>query len=286
MPRGNAQENDTQLLTTAGQILDVITTAIRVIDSDYNIVQWNAPFAKLCGWPTDRIDRRKCSEVFGGHNCHTNQCPFRKIVERGSARVEQEVVRTAMDGRHIVCRLTAIPYRLENGSVGGIIEEFVDITTVSQLEQNIELAKKTIETDQKALEAKDSALKEILSQIEQGKHQMADHIQRNVDRIVLPLVLSLKDHANSLDTKRISLIESQLVDITDSFVSNIENRFSKLTPREIQICNLIRQGLSSKEIAQLLHTSVGTVEQQRKKIRKKLGLSSTGANLTSFLKTT
>ncbi len=286
MAEGNAQENDPRLLIAARQILEIVTTTIRVIDSDYNIRQWNAPFAKLCGWPTDRIDGRKCYEVFGGHNCRSNQCPVRNIIELGSARVEQEVVKTALDGRHVVCRLTTIPYRRENGSVAGIIEEFVEITTVTQLEQNIKLAKQTIETNQKALEAKDSALKEILSQIENEKRRFAHNIQRNVDRIILPLVVSVKDRADPLDSKRISLIENQLSDIVDPFVSSLENRFSNLTPREIQICNLIRQGLSSKEVAQLLHTSVGTVEQQRKKIRKKLGLSSTGANLTSFLSTT
>ncbi len=195
-------------------------------------------------------------------------------------------MKTALGGEYVFCRLTAIPYRRENGSVTGIIEEFVDVTALKCLEENLQFAKQTVEVERKALEAKNIALKEVLGQIEQEKRQMADNIQRNVDRIVLPLVQSLKDRADPLDTKRIGLIESQLVDITDPFVSSIENRFSKLAPREIQICNLIRQGLSSKEIAQLLHTSAGTVEQQRKKIRKKLGLSSTGANLASFLRGT
>lgn len=269
-----------------GQILDTITTAIRVIDTDYNIVRFNRPFEELCGHSRDSISGRKCYDVFPGDHCQTESCPLRLITIQGKTAVEQEIVKLKADGSHVECRLTAGPQLNQDGKSVGIIEEFVDITTHRRIEEEIHLANQTILVESQTVETKNIALKELLNQIEHEKRQLAAQVQSNVDRIILPLVHSLRDNAAPLDTKRISLIESQLDELVDPFISTLERRFSSLTPRETQICNLIKQSLSSKEIATLLHTSEGTVEQQRKKIRRKLGLTKTNTNLTTFLKTT
>lgn len=268
-----------------GQILDTITTAIRVIDLEYNMVRFNQPFAELCGHSRASILGSKCYDVFPGEHCQTESCPLRLITGCGKTTVEQEIVKQKADGSRVDCRLTACPHLDGDGRPLGIIEEFVDITTYRRIEEELRLANQTIRVESNAVETKNIALKELLNQIEQEKRQLAAQVQRNVDRVILPLVHSLKDNAGPLDTKRISLIESQLDELVDPFISVLERRFSNLSPRETQICNLIKQSLSSKEIACLLHTSEGTVEQQRKKIRRKLGLTKTNTNLTTFLKT-
>jgi DNA-binding CsgD family transcriptional regulator len=58
-----------------------------------------------------------------------------------------------------------------------------------------------------------------------------------------------------------------------------------LTPREIEICNLIRGGMSSKEIAHLLDVTDKTVETHRRNIREKLGILNKRVNLASLLRT-
>jgi|GEM_PF-2566433 len=45
---------------------------------------------------------------------------------------------------------------------------------------------------------------------------------------------------------------------------------ARLTDREVQILNLVAQGMQSKEIAEVLHTSKETVEKQRKILLKKI----------------
>ena len=59
----------------------------------------------------------------------------------------------------------------------------------------------------------------------------------------------------------------------------------RLTPREIEVCDLIREGLSSKEIGRSLSISLKTVEKHRDNIRKKLGIANRRINLASLLKT-
>jgi len=59
----------------------------------------------------------------------------------------------------------------------------------------------------------------------------------------------------------------------------------ELSLREIEIIKLIKEGLSSKEIAARLHISIRTAEVHRHNILKKLGLKNT-ASLISFINTT
>lgn len=58
-----------------------------------------------------------------------------------------------------------------------------------------------------------------------------------------------------------------------------------LSLREIEIIKLIKEGLSSKEIAQQMNISTRTAEVHRHNILKKLGLKNT-ASLISFINTT
>jgi len=58
----------------------------------------------------------------------------------------------------------------------------------------------------------------------------------------------------------------------------------RLTPREIDVCELIRDGIGSKDIARTLSISLKTVEKHRDNIRKKLGIANRRINLASLLK--
>jgi DNA-binding NarL/FixJ family response regulator len=50
--------------------------------------------------------------------------------------------------------------------------------------------------------------------------------------------------------------------------------FSRLSPREIQIVQLVAESKSNKEVSNLLHLSVKTVESHRAHIMEKLGIHS------------
>ena len=56
-----------------------------------------------------------------------------------------------------------------------------------------------------------------------------------------------------------------------------------LTPQEIQVASLVKDGKASKEIAGILNVSETTVHFHRKNLRKKFGLSNSQTNLRSYL---
>jgi DNA-binding CsgD family transcriptional regulator len=62
-------------------------------------------------------------------------------------------------------------------------------------------------------------------------------------------------------------------------------KYLSLTPKEIQIANLIKQGKRTKDIGELMALSPRTIETHRKSLRKKLGLEKKKRNLRSRLLT-
>ena len=68
------------------------------------------------------------------------------------------------------------------------------------------------------------------------------------------------------------------------FARNVSAIYSKLTPKELQIADLIKQGKTTKEIAAIMTSSVRTIEFHRSNIRHKFGLKAK-ANLRTHLLT-
>jgi DNA-binding NarL/FixJ family response regulator len=102
----------------------------------------------------------------------------------------------------------------------------------------------------------------------------------------MPIVQKLMVKTMDQETvkKYAEMLESNLDELTSPFAKMIVDEQAKLSPREFEICTLVKNGLSSKEIAQLLHVSVLTVERHRHNIRKKLGLAKEKLNLQTFLR--
>lgn len=139
--------------------------------------------------------------------------------------------------------------------------------------------------EQEALCGKNVALKEVLDQFEHEKKQIAQQIQSNIDRSIKPLLEKLTIPSDSRQADLIDLIRSSLNEVTSPFVGKLEQCYASLSPRELEVCIMVKSGLSSKEIAASLSTSDGTVRNQRKSIRRKLGLSNNKSNLQTILKT-
>ena len=137
-------------------------------------------------------------------------------------------------------------------------------------------------TDQmKALEEKNIALKEVLSQIELDKQRMKDDVMSNLETIVLPTLDKFR--LKGASKKHIDQHRKSLNSITTSFGRKISDKQAKLTPREIEVCNFVKHGNTNKEIAELLSIAVHTVERHRRMARKKLGLANKDINLNTYL---
>ena len=149
----------------------------------------------------------------------------------------------------------------------------------------LKVSQELLETEQKALAEKNIALKEVLQQIESEKKSVEHHFAKNVERILLPIIDKLRKKSTTLETEYINLLEKNLKDIASPFLEKLSVKYSRLTPRELEVSNMIKNGLSSKEIADLLNLSTLTVHRYREYIRKKLGIANKDVSLASYLHT-
>ena len=70
--------------------------------------------------------------------------------------------------------------------------------------------------------------------------------------------------------------------VYDNFMIRLVEQFPDLKITDKKLCAYLRMGLTSKEMASLLNTSVRSVETARYRLRKKLNLEA-GDNLTDFI---
>ncbi len=97
-----------------------------------------------------------------------------------------------------------------------------------------------------------------------------------------------KLNTSRLDNKQkayVNIIELNLNEIVAPLLREFSKIGLKLTPAEIQVTNLIRQGKNTKEIAEFLNLATSTIDTHRNKIRKKLGIKNKKINLKIYLKT-
>jgi len=101
--------------------------------------------------------------------------------------------------------------------------------------------------------------------------------------VIMPIVFELELEVVGRQRSYVTLLRRSLHEITSPFLSQIARDHVQLTPVEIAITTMIRNGLSTKEIAQLRCISPATVRRHRENVRHKLGLKNRKANLATYL---
>lgn len=140
-----------------------------------------------------------------------------------------------------------------------------------------------LESERTTVNNTNIALKEVLARVQEEKVEIGRSIHDNVSKIVMPLIYELERQVMPNRFKLFDLIKRQLEDLTSPFVTALSRDFQRLTMTELQICNLILKGMSSKEIAKIRGSAPATVHRQRDRIREKLGLRNQSINLEMFL---
>jgi len=246
---------------------------------------------------------------------------LRHVFEQGNWMGEVEG--KAKDGRAVTVQLSAHLVADEQGRPICLMCSFVDVTekiraqevlrqTLDELEERVaertialteaneklrreieerKLADKNLRQKERELqlnalhlEETNIAMKVLLEKREKDKNELEEMVLANVRGLLLPCLERLRGcRLNDRQSIYADILESNLQTIVSPFLHRLSNRFLNLTPTEIQVAGLVREGKTSKEIASLINVSERGVEFHRNNIRRKLDLTNAKKNLRTYL---
>jgi len=165
-----------------------------------------------------------------------------------------------------------------------IVVSHEEITALKLTEQALRKSQEDLHEQKQSLEEANVALKVLLKQREEDKQDLEKRFLTNVKGLVLPYVEKLKSARLKPPSKTlVEIIDMHLKDVITPLMQNLTNANILLTPQEMQVASLVKDGKTSKEIAEILFVSEATVNFHRKNLRAKFGLTNKQTNLRSFL---
>ena len=167
--------------------------------------------------------------------------------------------------------------------IDAVAERIGKIAMRISAEQELQETNKQLTVERKALQETNAALRTVLTRIEDEKQSIYKNMQSNVEKILMPILHALTLEVPIMQRKYVDLLRTNLEELSSPFINHLSRRFLSLTPTEIKICNMIRSGLRTKEIAQMQGVSMATVNRHREHIRQKLEITNKEINLMTFL---
>ncbi|MEY3883444.1 MAG: hypothetical protein RLZZ379_722 [Pseudomonadota bacterium] len=285
-------EQDLRLAASAFEVQE----GMIITDKQSKIIRVNQAFVKLTDY---------CADDVIGHNgtfiTEKSQYPesFKSIIDRVSPLKcwQGEVWSQRRDGVVFPC-LASVTAVLDNeGRISNYIGCFYDITLQKQAEkilleekQRLEMQVEKTSTELSSIKTEseevNTALKVLIKMRNTENVAAKSLLKDELSLEVLPFIEKLKQ--NNQDVRQVRLVntlEANLQRLVSTYGSptTISASLKNLTPKEIQVATMVREGFSTKAIASTLALSPETISIHRKNIRRKIGLDRKDKNLRSHL---
>lgn len=127
------------------------------------------------------------------------------------------------------------------------------------------------------------ALSIFAQNIEREREDVEKRIAVKLKNLIIPMVQKLKnDKALSRYEGQLDMLTMQIEDLTSGF--SMDSRVAAvLSFTELRVASLIKNGITTEDMARQLHISESTVRTHRKNIRKKLKIDNVQYSLRNFL---
>lgn len=275
----------------ARTVLDSLSAHIAILDENGVILETNKAwrdFAAKSGMPQDHDDRGSnylavCEATVGSDADDAG-----KVAEGIRAVIRGEVDEFLYD---YPCHSEDNPHwyymraiRMAGDGPARVVASHEEITALKLTEEALKKSQEELIEQKQSLEEANIAMKVLLKQREEDKLDLEKKVLNNVKDLVLPYVEKLKNpRLKARDRTLVDIIETHLHDIISPLLQRFSNARILLTPQEMQVAALVKDGKTSKEIADVLNVSESTINFHRKNLRVKFGLTNQRTNLRSYL---
>ncbi len=262
--------------------LEAIIASIRdgvcIVSTEFKVLYEN----KICQDFFGKHAGEYCYMAYHNRDKVCKGCPVAACFKDGKVHTMERTLRTEKGTLYI--EATASSLCDSTGKIIASIEIVRDISKRKRAEEALRKREAELEAQSHNLREVDTALRVLSKQRQKDKKELEEKILSNVKQLVSPHLEKLKkSRLDAYQTTALSILESSLNDIVSPFVSMLSSKYLGFTPTQIQVASLVREGKTTKEIAELLNSSDRTVECHRQNIRMKIGIKNKKANLRSFL---
>ena len=252
-----------------------ITTA-----ADGEIVEVNEGFEQISGYSRNEMIGKRTLDVGIWRDPARRKELIEEIQATGSIRdFPIDIITKSGEVRSCVVSAELI----EIGGRSCILAVTRDVTQQKEAEGALRELRETLRREQVDFVRKNVALNEVLQHLEQEKKGYRHEIASSLENLLRPMLRKL-DERGRLERKDVESLERSLTAVMGHDIDQFKNNIAKLTPRELDILEMIRAGRSSKQIAEALDLSSQTVHKHRQSIRRKLQIDHREINLATFLR--
>jgi PAS domain S-box-containing protein len=263
-------------------LIESMNDGLVISDENDLITYCNEKFPDMVGYEK--------SEVIGSHSDRYLDEPQQRTARKQIAgrrtgeKSLYELQWNHKDGRKVPTFVSGTPIMDVKGNYKGSFAVITDVTDLKRTEQALIEREKELKIRTKNLEDVNTALRVLLQKRDRDKAELEDRILFNVKELIMPHLEKLK--AGGLKTSQnahLGIIELNLSQIIAPFSHNLSLKHMNLSHTEIEVANLIKEGKKTKAIAETFQISSKTIEDHRKNIRKKLGITNMKTNLRTHL---
>jgi PAS domain S-box-containing protein len=274
-----------------GLIFNGSRDAIFITGADAKFTDVNDAASVLTGYSKAELKRMSIPDLHEKVDLHAYETYFKSIMAGEPVVSEAKILRK--DGVKVDTEFSNTRIKISGIPLMHTVAR--DITDRKQaekalkqahdeLERRVEERTRELEIKTKSLEELNTAMKVLLKKREEDKTEIEENVMTNVKELIAPYFdkineTKLDDHQKAF----LNILESNLNEIVSPFTRKLSLKYLSLTPKEIQIVNMIKIGYQSKKIAKIMKISPRTVDTHRKNIRSKIGLGKKKANLRSHL---
>ncbi|MGA3113445.1 MAG: PAS domain S-box protein [Syntrophobacteraceae bacterium] len=258
--------------TISDATIDNLPGIFCLIDEQGKVLRWNKNLEQASGYSALEISRMRFLDFFAGQDKETMVRSI-AVLTNGHTSVEADL--TSKDGSKTAYFFTES--RIDIAQAQWLVGIGVDITE----RKRMELA---LRDNAANLNEVNSALKALLRQRDEDRKEFEEAVLLNVKNLVFPYFEKLRgSHLENNQKTWLDILETQLKEITSTFTRKLTFQQMNLTPTEIRVAALVRDGKTTKEIAETLGSSEKSISVHRNHIRGKLGLHGKRANLEAYL---
>lgn len=255
---------------------------ISLLDPDLNIIAVNRTMSNWYdeGRPLKGL---KCYQVFHERRRPCRDCPVLACLQ-SRCPVSREVPFESASARRGRQVLTAFPVVDAGGRVIGVLEHVRDATTVHEEREALDTLARELGVQSRRLEEQEVALRVLGAQMSRDRDEALKEVSLKIRALIMPLLRDLKEtESDPFRIQKLRMLEKHIDQLDIPVISKLPLREQPLTHRELQVALYIKEGYTSKEIADLICVSKRTVDFHRENLRTKFRLDSRGSTLQTFL---